>query len=149
MEDHQDYRKKTLPFYQRMTTGTYDNINLQLPSNEDLRDSGIHNISAFQNDISITEKGHRISLIRPNVDNSHIEGDELQISATKDHIQSILTPTAIICVPIALLTAALLALVLIFRVDPQPNLFTSSPSDSRGRGYILVNFSASKSTTSH
>ena len=70
MKGHQDYRKKTLPFYQRMATGTYDSINLQLPSNGDLRDSGIHNISAFQNDISIPEKGHRISLIRPNVDHS-------------------------------------------------------------------------------
>ena len=77
------------------------------------------------------------------------EDDELQISATKDHVQSILTPTAIICVPIALLAAALLALVLIFRVDPQPNLFTSPPSDPRGRGYILVNFSASRLPTSH
>lgn len=148
MEEHRDYRKKTLPFYQRMATGTYDSVNLQLPSNEDLQHSGIYNISTFQNDISIPEKGHRVSLIRPNVDDGHIEDDAPPISATKDHVQSILTPSTIICLPIALLAAALLAMVLIFRVNPQPNLFSSTPSDPRGRGYVLVDFSASKPSIS-
>jgi len=127
-----------------MATGDYDSIDLQLPPNEDLRHSGIYNISTFQNDISIPEKGHRISLIRPNVDDNHVGGDQLQISATKDHVQSILTPATIICLPIALLAAALLTLVLVFRVNPQPNLFRPTPSDASGQGHILVDFSASK-----
>ncbi|KAK5046416.1 hypothetical protein LTR84_008219 [Exophiala bonariae] len=111
-----------------MAARTYDNVNLQFPSNEDVRDSGIYTIPAFQNDFSHPEKAHRISLIRPNVDDNHVGDDDMQAVAAKDHVQSILTPTVIICVPIVLLAGALLALVLIFRVNPKP---VSQPASDR------------------
>lgn len=144
MDQHPNHQRAKLPFYHRMAARTYENVNLQFPSNEDVRDSGIYSISAFQNDFSPPEKVHRISLIRPNVDDNHLEHDEVQVVATKDRVQSILAPTVIICMPIALLAAALLALVLIFRVDPQPGIFALS-ADPSGGNYILVDFSASKS----
>lgn len=140
--DHHNHRPKKLPFYHRTAARTYDNVNLQPPPHEDVQDSGIYDISAFQNSFSIPEKAHRISLIRP-IGHNHIEDDEQDMVAAKNHVQSILTPAIIICVPIALLAAALLALVLVFRVDPKPNIFAPS-TDPSGQSYILVDFSASK-----
>lgn len=140
--DHHNHRQKRLPFYHRMAARTYDNVNLQPSPHDDVHDNSIYDISAFQNSFSIPEKAHRVSLIRP-IDHNHVEDDEQHMVAAKDHVQSILTPAIIICVPIALLAAALLALVLMFKVDPKPNIFAPS-TDPSGRSYILVDFSASK-----
>ena len=133
-----------IPFYERIAAGMYNRVDLQLPSNHEIGDNDIHDISTFENGLPTPEKPQRLSLIRPHIINSEIgDSNDIERVSSETHIQSIFIPTLIICIPIALLTAALLALVLAFRVVPRSNLFMST--ETPGPGYILVNFSASMS----
>ncbi|EXJ76244.1 uncharacterized protein A1O5_00752 [Cladophialophora psammophila CBS 110553] len=74
------------------------------------------------------------------------EGSRLdpELLPNENLIQTILLPATIICIPIALLAGALLALVYMYRIDPVPNLFKPTETSLRGPGFVLVNFSATR-----
>lgn len=62
----------------------------------------------------------------------------------KSPIKSLLWPVLVITVPIALLSTALLALVLGYHVKSQPSLFDAGIQSGDDTGYILVNYPATR-----
>lgn len=100
---------------------------------------------AFQNQLPLDESDIRRSFIRwqyhkPGTGSSL----EPELRAYENSVQTLLLPTTVICIPIALLASTLLALVYMYKVEPAPNLFKPPNAEFEDPGFVLVNFSASE-----
>jgi hypothetical protein len=90
------------------------------------------------------KEAQRRSLTRP--PDHDLEPDletDSQNSSNFHLLSTVFLPAFIICVPIALLCAALLAIVYFYKVDIRPNSFTPAEPQP-DPGYVLVNFPASQ-----
>jgi hypothetical protein len=121
---------------------------LRGPSQEDIT-TPVHDISSFENALPTpeSEKPHNLPLTRP----ARQWTDALAAAAAVKNdskLRTIFWPALAITIPIALLSATLMALVFAYRISSEQSIFHdgSSPQDPHGAHdyYILVHFSASK-----
>jgi len=115
------------------------------PENDEIYD--LHDMNKFQNQIPpIDDQQTRLSLIRPLQHESTTESYHDGVDAHRENLlTTLLWPTVVICIPISILSAALLALVFAYEITPKGNLFqpSLSPEEYKRQSYILVNFPAS------
>lgn len=127
-----------------------NNWPLRGPSQEDVT-TPVYDIDHFQNSIpQVSEKPQYFPLTRP-VRHGTDATSNASINKQESKFKTLFWPAVAICVPIALLSATLLALVFAYRVDSEPSIFKSGnateDSNDKHNSYVLVNFSASKSTS--
>lgn len=123
---------------------------LQAGSQTDLRGQ-VHDLNRFENTLPNSDynsvhqdEEKHVTLTRPSPYNINTNSDR-PIHGPKSKLRSVFWPALAITVPIALLSATLLALVFAYQVHSQPSIFNiGSSSNQQGKNYVLVNFSASK-----
>lgn len=125
---------------------------LRAPSQEDVT-TPVYDIDQFQNSLPpVSEKPQYFPLTRPARHGTYANSTA-SITKQESKFRTLFWPAVAICVPIALLSATLLALVFAYRVTSEPSIFKSGngtdDSNDKHDSYVLVNFSASKSTDSH
>lgn len=115
-------------------------------SQEGLTQEKVPNLKGFQNTLPPDEKNiKRTSLIRQPDDHFHVGRDrDLYDWKNRNLFKTVLVPTATICLPMALLSAALLTIVYLYKVDIRASLFAPTLSRQGGPPHVLVNFSASE-----
>ena len=119
---------------------------LRGPSNDDLT-TPVHDIDSFQNSLpQISEKTEHFRLTRPIRHDT--DATSASIPKQDSRFRTLFWPALAITVPISLLSATLLTLVFAYRVKLEPSLFQDGGEDPKGKHsmYVLVNFSASKSS---
>ncbi|KAI1609914.1 hypothetical protein EDD36DRAFT_59900 [Exophiala viscosa] len=116
-------------------------------SNDRLKEDKVPNLENFQNilppdeHISIKRK----SLIRqPGHHFDDGRDHNLHDWKYRNSFKTIIIPTAAICLPMALLSAALLTIVYLYKVDIQASLFEPALSQQGASSHVLVNFSATR-----
>jgi hypothetical protein len=137
------------PFSDRIATSQLrGSSGYMAPPWTDMEGDG-NDIRVFENEIPNDDRSY---------EDSHTRGPRRVADASSDRsvasvhgktrIKSLLWPVLVITVPIALLSAALLALVFGYRVRTQPSLFASdvgSYQDTHGHhSYFLVNYPATR-----
>ena len=141
---------KNLAFFSERVTAFLTSRNgLHVPPEEItvLNDSQspYNSFFAFENQLPSNDVDIRHSFIRhehdPTTNESLLEAELVP----KDNLlQTILLPASLICISIALLAGALLALVCFYKIVLVSNLFQPEDEKVRGPGFVLVNFSASE-----
>ncbi len=141
--------KRLLSFSERIAASHRDKGSLLLPAESHghfqqtrVKSQGSTNspYHLFPDD---SKESHRQSLTRP-PDRDLEPGQETQCQDPSNfHLLSTwFIPTFVVCVTVALLSAALLAIVYLHKVDIRPNIFNPArPHDGR---YVLVDFPGSE-----
>lgn len=103
------------------------------------------NPKAFLFDNAIPDpRGFRRSLIRPQgIEEVELQEQEAVAQNSRHRLRVVFWPTLALCLPITLLSAALLLLVFYNRITPETSLFEENRKQHSYSQYILVDFSAS------
>ncbi|KAK4946603.1 hypothetical protein LTR10_014455 [Elasticomyces elasticus] len=145
MEDNIVPCKDLFSFSERATT--IANARKMSDFDERSTQEKVPNLQSFQNILPPDEPNSikRKSLIRQ-LDHHFNEGHDHDLHDWKNRnlFKTILIPTTVICLPMALLSAALLTIVYLYKVDIRASLFAPALSQQRGTPHVLVNFSATR-----
>lgn len=144
MEINRRPLKRYVSFSERAATIQDTDENVRLPSREDLTQEDNQGLRNFQNVIPPDDTNIRQSLIRWPDGSLDAEPDMVHPPSDDSLAKTILLPALVICLPIAALCAALLAIVYIYKADVRPNAFLHTTPKQGGTSYILVNFPASE-----
>ena len=144
MENNQRVPQKLASFSERTLALLNSRNSLRFPSQDDVTKGEPYDLTDFHNQLPRTDLDIRRSLVQQN-DEADVTGYTILQDAQRDILAGgLLFPTAVICIPIALLSATLLGLVYFYKIEPHSGLFNSPEPRQKGSAYVLVNFSASE-----
>ncbi|KIV81806.1 hypothetical protein PV11_03960 [Exophiala sideris] len=147
MEDNIVPCKGLFSFWERASNNTNARNGPTSQSDEKSTQEKIPNLKSFQNILPPDEHNSikRKSLIRQ-LDHHLNEGRDNGLHDWKNRklFKTIMPPTVAICLPMALLSTALLTIVYLYKVDIQASLFGPIVSQQGSPSHVLVNFSATR-----
>ncbi|KIX98318.1 uncharacterized protein Z520_05619 [Fonsecaea multimorphosa CBS 102226] len=146
MESDTRRPKNLVSFSERVAAFLTNRQSWTLPSQEEIlvEKNGTPSVG-FRNELPLEQNDIRNSFIRRQYDTPEEESRlDPELLANENLIQTVLLPATIICVPIALLAATLLALIYMYKVQPVPSLFNPTEASVHGPGFVLVNFAATR-----
>jgi len=146
MESDTRRPKNMVSFSERVAAFLTNRQSWSLPSQEEIFVEKNGNSSlGFRNELPLEQNDIRNSFIRHQYNTSEEESRlDPELLPNENLVQTILLAVTVICIPIALLAATLLALIYMYRVRPVANLFKPTDASVHGPGFVLVNFAASE-----